>query len=268
MGSNIFQLKTFGDFIGGQVLTSTPILFIAICSFLYRQSRRAWVLAEEKPLFILSFSLPVFIFFGIAASRNHIEANWPVCAYMSIFLGLSGEWSKETLAPMKLLLRKTWTMTLMVSVVGLSMMAHVVVLMPFWPLTPDLPFLSRIYGWREMAHETKSLVEDPPLLIPAFESYQMASEFQFYKGGDPWVYLGTLPKDHPMYRFRPTTAFPGKGSDLLLVMEGHPRRDLQDLFEKTVELKPLVIQVKGRFVKFFSFTQCYNFIGVNGSVGP
>ena len=71
---DIKLLQGLGNYLGGQALGVTPLLFIA-CIFtvvsLWRQAKTG----DEAARFLFSFSIPVFIFFLVSAFRSSVETR-------------------------------------------------------------------------------------------------------------------------------------------------------------------------------------------------
>ncbi|MDR2351203.1 MAG: glycosyltransferase family 39 protein [Endomicrobium sp.] len=79
LASNKIHFDYIFEYLGSQCLAVGPVIFIsgviaAICYFCSKNS---------KKIFIVSFSVPIIMFFMFTALKRNPEANWPAFAYFA-----------------------------------------------------------------------------------------------------------------------------------------------------------------------------------------
>ncbi|MBY0378870.1 MAG: glycosyltransferase family 39 protein [Burkholderiales bacterium] len=79
--SKSFNLLTFTDYLGGQVLISGIFIFLALWYFMVKNFKHN--LHDKKLSFLLIPCVFVLVFFGIRSVFQHMEANWPAVAYIT-----------------------------------------------------------------------------------------------------------------------------------------------------------------------------------------
>ena len=80
---NFQNLADYGAFL---VLLVTPVLGI-LCV------RSGWLrMGDRRFRFLGAFFWTVVVFFGFSAAKAHIEANWPMVAFVSGLLMVAGDW--------------------------------------------------------------------------------------------------------------------------------------------------------------------------------
>jgi hypothetical protein len=197
------SLKTFFDFLGGQLGVMTPLL-AAFCTAALGWGWRQWQQRSsggQASLFLFCFSAPILMFFMILSFRTSVYANWPAPAYPAC-LALLAAWWKAPLP--KVWQRWAWA-TLWVAAV-FTVAAHLEVGWNALPLSGRaLESVDRIRGWREIGEQADRLLREMPGNEKPFlaaQRYQMAAILEFYTPGQPEVQL--FPRDTPatnQYRF-------------------------------------------------------------------
>jgi hypothetical protein len=157
-------LKSFGEFLGGQLAMGGPVLLPLAVFYVFRGAREQFLLraAAVVPL----------LFFGAAALRTRGEANWPAMAYITACVGVAG------MRPPKALGAAAWSGLTVVLAVG----SHL--LFPVLRFQRDVT-LERTQGWAVLA-----ALAEPGRLFPGAgagpaavvyaPNYQLASQAARY----------------------------------------------------------------------------------------
>jgi 4-amino-4-deoxy-L-arabinose transferase-like glycosyltransferase len=149
-------LKTFGEFLGGQLAMGGPVLVPLAVWWIVRGDSRQLLLrvAAAAPL----------VFFGLSALRSRGEANWAGAAYVAACVGLAG------IKQRKLAYASIVTGLLICGA------ATVHLVHPMVHLKRDV-MLSRTQGWSSLT--TLRGEKAAALFAP---TYQLASEAAYYAG--------------------------------------------------------------------------------------
>ncbi|MDC0709975.1 glycosyltransferase family 39 protein [Stigmatella sp. ncwal1] len=156
-------LKSFAEFLGGQLALGGPVLLPLALVYAFRGPREQFLprVAALVPL----------LFFGFAAVRTRGEANWPAVAYVTACIGVAG-------------MRPTRAQVSAVAglAVALAVTSHL--LFPVLRFKRDVP-LERTQGWAVL-----SALAEPGRLFPGTEAahiavvyapnYQLASQAARY----------------------------------------------------------------------------------------
>ncbi|MFN7094583.1 MAG: glycosyltransferase family 39 protein, partial [Burkholderiales bacterium] len=85
--NRVFNLSSFSDYVGGQLVVASPILFLAILYYMIRYFKPS-IMNDKLSFLVWPFILPVG-FFGYCGLFQHMEANWPGPAYISSLIFLA-----------------------------------------------------------------------------------------------------------------------------------------------------------------------------------
>ena len=77
-------LSRFGEYLGGQALLLSPILFFALL-WVCREARKSKI-----GLFLVCMGLPVFGFFCLLCLKSKVQANWSPFAWLSLTVLFAG----------------------------------------------------------------------------------------------------------------------------------------------------------------------------------
>jgi len=210
---------SFLEFIGSQFGVITPFLFIAFMIAIFqltvpfatnREKKNRTVTSPptvtsqpiEHTLFLLSFSLPVLLFFLLKSLQAKVQANWPLMAYPAMIL-LSVAWYVNKWQSLKKWMRYLFVLSL----------AFLVFITPFlyFPEILDLPPKfdpsSRLRGWKDLGRKVTLLSEELkrrglPFFIVS-DKYQVSSEIAFYTEGNPVTYCVNLGRRMNQYDLWP-----------------------------------------------------------------
>jgi len=174
--ANPFNLKDFGQFLGGQLLVLSPVLAGLL---IYLASRfKIWRQDAEQTLLMVCFLVPFFLFLEKAAFAK-IQLNWALPAYLSALPLLAAYIAEH---------KRRW---ILIAAAILPAMALTVALK--WPLAVGLTGKNnpqnRLYGPDAAAKEIDRL-RMPGDTIMA-DHLQRASLLSFLLSGHPRVYIPT-----------------------------------------------------------------------------
>lgn len=200
------------EWIGGQVLLASPILFALAVAAVARAVRAEGRIARV----LAAVALVVAAFFAWSATRSKVEANWPAPAWVAaaILMAIvpdSARWLKW----------RTWGVLLgflFAAVMYVQSVARVV------PLPPRRDPTTRAYGWVDLA---RAVARDTAVVRGrrwvAANRYQDAAELAFNLPGHPEVFYLNPTRRNNQYLLWP--GFPDRaqvGDDMLLVLAEKP----------------------------------------------
>ena len=192
--SLVGSLKTFGEFVGGQIGAVTPILFGFLVWALGRgvarlvrrwRGREAVPRPDDAALPVLVFpAAAVLLVFGAASFGAESEVNWPAAAYPTLCVLVGVDLARWALSPRA---RKALAYSGVVFAAVLSAYVHVEAVCPMYPYrgapfdkAPDRTALAR---WAEATIGSRGPEgRAAPVLA---SSYQLASLLAFHLPGHP-----------------------------------------------------------------------------------
>ncbi|MFH1715685.1 MAG: glycosyltransferase family 39 protein [Elusimicrobiota bacterium] len=208
----VFSFSTFFEFLGSQLGLISPFIWLLIAgSWIY--CLRDWLSTKDyKPLFILMYSLVVFLFFLALSFRTTIEGNWAGFCYYAGLIGLAS-WLNKLVVNNK---KKLVTGLLAVAIL-FSVLLGALILFPkiMYIIVPKLPIAkteverileidrtNEVNGWKQLGNALDRIEKGLELKKPVFiftGSYQFASEIKFYYKGNAQVFC--YPGDRRMNQF-------------------------------------------------------------------
>jgi Dolichyl-phosphate-mannose-protein mannosyltransferase len=156
------------------------VLVSPVLGLLCFRSAAKW--NDERFRFLASFFWAVVAFFGFAAAKAHIEANWPMMAFVSAVVLVAGDWNSFSRSWRKTALIVLLTIDL-TAVVALSMLPSVgKPLISALSTPPDLNWLSRMSGSTFLASEAQRSLSDlqaklSELIGPKDVAHRVEEEF-------------------------------------------------------------------------------------------
>jgi 4-amino-4-deoxy-L-arabinose transferase-like glycosyltransferase len=207
---------SFLEFIGSQFGVITPFLFITFMIAIFqltvpfatnreKKNRTSPPTVTSQPiehtLFLVSFSLPVLLFFLLKSLQAKVQANWPLMAYPAMML-LSVAWYVNKWQSLKKWMRYLFVLSL----------AFLLFITPFlyFPGMLGLPSRfdpsSRLRGWKELGKKVTLIAEEMMHRGPFFivsDKYQVSSEIAFYTEGNPVTYCVNLGRRMNQYDLWP-----------------------------------------------------------------
>jgi 4-amino-4-deoxy-L-arabinose transferase-like glycosyltransferase len=236
------HLKTFGEFVGGQMGLLTPItwlllllLLLSLLPLLFRQSR------QTRFLFI--FGAVGMLGFAGFSFKQSINPNWPATFYPAGLLLLAAWARGQVNAGMIDRWRKWFVPALKLGVV-LTLIAYLlpfVLELSFIPLGNKDPS-RRIKGWSELGQQVGTSLQQQPrpeqtFVISPLRKYPAA--VAFYAPGHPVAYKwpGNPPQISSQYDLWPGPVDKLGWDALILHNADSPLpQDLVAIFEKVVPL--------------------------------
>jgi hypothetical protein len=179
-----FQLGTFLNFFGAQVVVVSPLLFVALLGAAIAAGRvwRARISREnEGALLLVLLFLSVFLFYTIVSLHIRCEPNWPAVSYLSLIVLLASR-------------ARAWLESpgprLFLAAAFLFGWAETFLLhdTPALPLPPRIDPMERVAGWDALASEMDRLQKQENADVLLADGYKEASAIAFRLPGKPFVY--------------------------------------------------------------------------------
>lgn len=265
------------EYIGGQALAVSPILFGFCCVALIRSFRDK---RGDAVLFIgLSTLLPLLYFLKISFRRT-VGLHWPIMAWIGCLAYMAACWQDATPSVQVRRLRRAGVGL----AIGLTVVLHALLHVPTEAAAKHLAFIVELdekkredmnerYGWDEMGERVRIVVEEMRAVqnpvrgvFLLSDQYGMVSNVSFYTPGQPRAHLWSPPKPHgENYRFWDN--FPVlKDQDAVFVVKRRHKAEasvakLREHFETVGPIEELEIHVEGRKVRSFYIIRCRMFKG-------
>lgn len=236
------HLKTFGEFVGGQMGLLTPLtwllLFLLLLSLLTKLLR--W---SRQTRFLFIFSAIGLLGFAGFSFKQSINPNWPATYYPAGLLLLAA-WGRQQLAGGFIdKLRRLFIPGLKLGVL-LTLVAYLLpfaMQLSFIPLGKKDP-TRRIKGWSELGQQVGETLQEQPrpeqtFVISPLRKYPAA--VAFYTPGHPITYKwpGNPPRVSSQYELWPGPVDKLGWDALILHNAGSPLpEDLVAIFDKVVDL--------------------------------
>lgn len=172
-------------YLGGQAAAGGIFLFLigAVATCIFLASR------DEKKLFLVSTSLPVFLFFGWAGFKKVGEMNWPAPAFLTLSI-ITSAFLFVRQTKIKALVGKASVLFVAAIILILYMHAGFGVV-PLAKINKTWALMdptNRFYGWKEFALEIEKISAGRPVIAI---DHQSASEILYYTNMRQTVYAGT-----------------------------------------------------------------------------
>ncbi|MFQ5673040.1 MAG: ArnT family glycosyltransferase [Nitrospinales bacterium] len=264
-GKPVEPVTSVLEYLGSQAMLVTPFVFTALvaalvyCYQFWRKER------DDRFLFLLAFSVPIFLFFLLVSFNSKVEGNWPVMAYFPATLAMVGLYfsrgGRDRAAGNTMLgfVKETavYTGILVAVAVHVQAMFNIIPL----SLQSDV-FAKRAYGWEQLGRKAGKLLQNtgrPRKIFVFADRHQITGELGFYIPGQPQTYRIHGLKRYPYLGNLDHLA----GKDGLYVfVEGRGNLPLvKQHFDSVMELNSLPIEWKGQTVRTFRFFLCQNYKG-------
>jgi membrane-associated phospholipid phosphatase len=245
---------SFFEFIGSQVGVVTPVLFVLICTALWKMRK------SEKGAFLCWFSMPILIFFLLKSLQGKVQANWALPGYATGFISFSAYYVRNLMTSKKSV--KAW-------VISGILLSSLVTFFAHFPSALHLPQgknpTSRLVGWKELGQDATNIYREmkgPRQVFIFSDRYQVSSELAFYMEGHPTTYCVNLGRRMNQYDLWP--GFGGLiGYNAVFVRTSASQlpREVGEAFERCDrQIIPMKIKQKKR-MKYTIF-KCYDFKGI------
>lgn len=247
------------DYLGAFIGTQFAMLGLFLMPIFIRGLTRAIIFYKNDTVkFLLSFSLPIILFFGACSPFVYIKMNWIVPAYMS-GIALAVYFLFE--AKNKLWI--TYAKFALAFSIALTAAAHIMIFIP----SIGLGKADTINGWSDLAIKIqavrKKMQSSPEPLICGYE-YKTASELKFHLPDRPETVSNNVVGENGLaydYWSDPDTLI---GRDCIFVYDSRNRYSgkLGKYFQR-VERDQIFTVTRGnkKITDYYVF-RCYNYRGV------
>lgn len=177
---NLKPLLFLGN-LGTQMLILLPVLFVGMIVVLSKYTGKVFkkrMLRNNKDLFLLSFSLPIIIFFFGISLFYWVKLNWIMPGYITVII---------------LVVRYISLKWLRYQII-ISLIFHLVFLVEviFYPVPVKSD--NTWYGWEELSEEVQTIQKSVPnSFIFSNDGYKTSAVLDFYLDED--VYAGNVTGD-------------------------------------------------------------------------
>ncbi|MCS7203797.1 MAG: glycosyltransferase family 39 protein [Thermodesulfovibrio sp.] len=249
------SLRSFAEFVGSQLLVVTPLIFIAGFYLLFKRN----IFQNKHWWFLISFSMPVFIFFLLKSLQGKVQANWAMPAYIPFLLVISYAFERNILK--KLIIS---------SVILASIFTFLTYVIPFFNLPANIDPSLRLKGWRQLGikvSEIKKEMEKSGNVIIFSDRYQVSSELAFYVKGYPTVYCINLGRRMNQYDLWQSinselkTETKTHGIYVVYGIKNEPAAEVSSAFERCTS-ETFTAKQKGVKIREYTIFKCYNFKGM------
>jgi dolichol-phosphate mannosyltransferase len=178
------KLADIGTFWLTQVIILTPLLFGLFVLTVAHGLRRAWCQREERWIFAICFSMPLFLMFVAASLRTNVHINWTAPAFLSLSVPAASVFL-EGVDSARRKVAGAWRVGGAITIV-FCVLAILVVLGNFLWNGANIFAYSRAGGWHELATKVDIAAArlarkagQQPFVIGA-DKYMIAAELGFY----------------------------------------------------------------------------------------
>lgn len=255
--SNLSFVNFLGT-VGHQLFILIPVLFVCIVFFIgkyVKKSVKSFSKISTDNLFLLSFFLPIFLFFFVISFLYWVKINWMMPGYITGII-----WASTYIK------QKTIRYQLLVSLV-LHLLLFVMI--AFYPVTVKSD--DTWWGWQKLNTEVElQLQERPGYFLFADDSYKTSAVLHFiskqkvYAGnllGKPALQFTIVDKDAPQQLSGKNALFlDSKPSFKNEEKENKTPELLLQHFESVTELAPIIIRNNnGKAMRKFLLYDCKNY---------
>ena len=254
-----FQIvpKYFFGNLATQLMLLLPVLFTAMLVVFFKLGKRIKKqskIPDDKTLFLLSFSLPIILFFFAISTFYWVKLNWIMPAYITAVI----------------LVARYISFKLLRYQVVLSLLFHTllfvqIVFYPFNVTSDDTWF-----GWEELSVEVENISEQyPDSFIFSNDGYKTSAVLNFYL--DQEIYSGNVIGANGLQFsvvHKDLTMLKGKNALFIDSDRRFKNLDksletpdkLQDYFEEINQLDPIIIKNKsGKALRKYLVYECVNY---------
>ena len=255
----------FAEFFSFQmVLYSIGIFFFLMVAFFalfprafaYGSGKEVRPEIREASRFLLSFTLPILLFFYWNATRARVEGNWPILGYIPLFVQagvMTIEWH------LKDGVRKMVYVSIALAILLLSFF-HIQVVNPVIPHPHRDEVSIRLYGWEYVGERIDANLEDGKFSFVVTNRAQVASLYNYYTKSHMETYM---PHSNWKRFFFLKPIDSRKGENGLYVTE--IRRDdieiIKKMFERVEMVETFDTFRKEELIRRVNIYKCYNYLG-------
>ncbi|MBI5967562.1 MAG: glycosyltransferase family 39 protein [Deltaproteobacteria bacterium] len=259
---NAARLKYFWEYWGGQAAVVTPLLFLALIWAMVKSAVAGFRRQKYNLLLLFWTSTPILLFFAGTSFRTKVEANWPALAYFPALVAMAGIAGEEWAGWKKG--RKGFSWAVALSVLLITLVAHLQPIYPLVPIPPKRDPTSRLYGWRILGERIKEVarsMEPGKEIFLLSPRYHMVGEGMFYTQAKFPVYQWDAPQR--INNLSWVNAPPVGSQAIFFTEDGNELpHGLAPLFDSCEKLEPLVIRRNSSPVRTHPIWKCSGFKGL------
>lgn len=151
---SLINFQNLADYLVFLVVLVSPVLGLLCFRTAFTR------MGDERYRFLGVFFWSVVVFFGYAAGKAHVEANWPMSAFIAGILMVAGDWES-----FGIYLRKAALVVLLIADLGAVIAVSFLLLpgsatLPLRSGTPDMSLLAKVTGSEKIAASATRAVTD------------------------------------------------------------------------------------------------------------
>ncbi|CAN5395491.1 glycosyltransferase family 39 protein [soil metagenome] len=275
------DISAFGDFLGGQALVISPLIFVAMAYYCWRAAR-TWRARESETRLLLSFSVPIVLALLLKSLQGNVEANWTGPAYFTGAVFLALEIARTYRTRKEAGISTTTPVVYTCAAVGLCIVglaiAHDRTIFESiekssakagFPIPANADPIYHMIGWDDLGKEVsaaRSKMPRPDQTFIVTRTYQIASELAFYADGQPRTYnvnVGRRMNQYDVWGGEEALA----GWDAIYVTDEtgkkltKERDRVAELFDSVEDGAPFTITRKKKVYREFTLFVCRGFKG-------
>ncbi|MFB3818020.1 MAG: ArnT family glycosyltransferase [Candidatus Methylomirabilales bacterium] len=244
------------EFLGGQLLAVSPLLFLVLAAgvaWAWREGRQP---GREALLLLACLSAPVFLFFQAWSFAWKVQANWAAHAYFPAAVAAAGwceSWGHRASKSRRSRRRLNRFVLAAILLPAVVLPLAIVPGLPVpLPEKLDLPS-KRLRGWPELGQavgEAAARLPRRPFLVS--DRYQIASELAFYVPGQPRTYTANLGRRMNQYDlWGGWDALLGQDGLFVAYGSGEAPEAVRSAFARVERLRVVPITHRGRHLTDF-----------------
>jgi 4-amino-4-deoxy-L-arabinose transferase-like glycosyltransferase len=172
--TSLINFQNLADYAAFLIVLVSPVLGL-LC---FRTA--ATRMADPRFRFLGAFFWIVVLFFGYSAGKAHIEANWPMTAFVSGLIMVAGDWERYSRA-----WRKAAVVVLLIAdlgaVIGVCLLAFFQQNpAPLWKNPTEIPKLEEFLGAKKLADTVSTEFSKTGADFICVPSYQLFGVLAFY----------------------------------------------------------------------------------------
>ena len=253
-----FQLNHVAEFLGGQALYLSPLIWFGILYVLYRSSVALFADRDKRFAALFWYSAaPLAFFYFISMWSNESEPHWPAFGYLTLIVAWAAFYVRA-----KGRLRKYTIASLALSG-ALITVFYVHTFVPILPIKPKYDIVNELHGWDKVSAEVEKMYgESPPDKKPFLLAHHwvLCSQLAFSTQNRFPVYCLNNRTDQFDF-FRDKT--PPKGADFIFVADNRFQEPPEQFynFDRADAPRELKIYRGKKHIRTFYIYKGYGFIG-------
>lgn len=254
------SLKYFAEFIGSQLIVLTPLIFVLGFYFIIKPLK---LQLDEKRFFnthwfLISFSMPIFIFFLLKSMQGKVQANWAMPAYIPFLIVIAYALTHKVY---KKLIILTVLMAIIFTIFNYAL--------PYLNLPEKVDPSQRLKGWKELGlkvSDIKKELEKSGKVVIFSDRYQISSELAFYTQGNPIVYCINLGRRMNQYDLWQSINSELNGKTVHGIYVVYGQKDMPELYVSSAfescNSEHFTVYKKRVKIRDYTIFRCYNFKGM------